>query len=188
MCIWGIFGESMKTTITILSLLISACTAAGPVDETAQAQYVFADWSPVATTYSVSCEPRPLVLDPLWSADEQADIRAAARAWEKAVGVDLGELPVADEPCTQGGELVVSWCVTYSDAPLDDSPKAGIIVWGMSDSSESLLHVVAHEMGHWVGIPGHLESGTAGIMQRNGHLPDSIYDTDIALWEVSCSS
>lgn len=174
--------------------LLAGCTApVGEVDlgvaqqgaDVAVLDHDRAGQSPIG-----DCSPGPLSIDPRWDSETAELIREAARWWEDAVGVDLGELPTAAEPCER--EARVAGCIARRDVHVHraDTRPAGIDVYvdtirAHGGGYDTLQRVVAHEVGHWIGIGDHADSGVmaTGVgVSWSGELTD----VDIKAYETEC--
>lgn len=150
---------------------------------------VKAHYLPELLGYALGSGSAPLVLDPSWDSRTAELIREAARWWEDAVGVDLGAMPVADTDCTLESET--PGCIVRLDRAVSGTRVAGIhlYVGTMHDEGlgwRALMHVTAHEVGHWIGIHHHTESGVMAAsfdpsVQRTG-----LTDADVAAYEAAC--
>lgn len=135
------------------------------------------------------CSPEPLSIDPRWDQETAELIREAARWWEGAVGVDLGELPTADEPCER--EARVEGCIARRDAHVvgADTRPAGVDIYvdALHDHGGGywlLQRAVAHEVGHWLGIADHTERG---VMASGDALEwRELTPWDVAAYESAC--
>lgn len=167
-------------------LLLSVACSVAPLDEGAEQSL-----GPYGTTWGPSCAFAPPVLDPRWTADERAEIRAAAWQWADATGAELGELPVADEPCEPG---VTPACIAVGD---DDAgvvyasdSYSGIALYRerIAASSYTLGVVALHELGHYVGIDEHITVVCSDryVMSACGDLPTELSRHDVALWRLTC--
>jgi hypothetical protein len=141
-------------------------------------------------TYVGDCaEIRPLSIDPQWDPETQELIREAARWWEGAVGVDLGELQTAEEPCTR--EARVRGCIARRDVHIvgPDSRPLGIDIYAETLKAHGggyglLQRAVAHEVGHWIGIRAHTESGV--MSTHNALAWRELTRWDVEAYEQAC--
>ena len=130
----------------------------------------------------------PLRLDPTWDKTSADKIREAAKWWEIAVGVDLGSLAAAEQDCSR--EQPLPGCVMALDVELSsDAELPGIRVYvdrliAIDGGSWPLLQlVVAHEVGHYLGVP-HVAHG---VMQPTiGTLYRHLLDVDVTAYEDAC--
>lgn len=136
-----------------LTLALSACSTPGTDITSDLALGAPADASVLGRTLLGDCAPAPLVLDPRWDEETAAHIRGAVAWW----GFDLGGLPRADRDCTL--DAAVAGCIAPRGyyRQTDPSP-AGVDVHlpaliEYSASWGHLEHLVAHEVGHWIGVP-----------------------------------
>jgi predicted Zn-dependent protease len=134
-----------------------------------------------------------LVIDPDWSEDQSNKIRAGAKQWEDAVGVDFGNLDISKVDCGIPNENWVKGCIArannMNDVCVYDSKDgfkcvkakgAGIVI---GKTSPDLQQVAAHEFGHWIGI-GHINNSMALMYPNQGQ--DELTDIDINEYDKVC--
>lgn len=142
---------------------------------------------------NVDCDQHrrhPITLDPSWPEDLREVVRAAALQWEGAVGVNLGSLPVSAVDCSR--ETPVVGCIAMLDyhySPSDDTTHGDIRVYTRamvdagSNSLAALAEVVAHEVGHYLGIHTH---GGDGVMGASVGGASVVGQDDIDLYAEAC--
>jgi predicted Zn-dependent protease len=127
----------------------------------------------------------PLTIDPSWSSADIETIRAAAKWWETAVGVDLGSLPISTVDCST--DTKISACITLADRCTDLHIGGQVQVYiGSIESANArdhLAHIVAHEIGHYLGAR-HSASGVMGSKLGTGLT--ALTQSDIDAYSEAC--
>jgi hypothetical protein len=166
-------------------ILFSLCFSCTP--EISDIQYILA-WSVFGT-----CEyykEFPLVIDPDFNNDEVEQIRAGAKNWEDAIGIDLGSLPISNINCSR--ESSIPGCIIKSDKIIESDQRAfpNILVYmdSIIEGDFSLELVITHEIGHYIGIVHtNNEESIMYYLSQNGQIENyQISEYDINVYEQVC--
>lgn len=142
----------------------------------------------------------PFVLDPDWDDDQVYYIRNGVKLWEKSLGIDLGDIEIADKNCSR--EVRVLNCIVkINDRQILQEMKYGNDLY-VSPNYQIFLYVealdvkgygniflsdlAAHETGHVLGM-GHTSKG---IMSTNRpfELSPIVSKEDIDEYDRACFS
>lgn len=138
-----------------------------------------------------NCLPEPLRIDPAWNEQEQKALSLAVDEWKKAIGIDLGDLPISDECKWNPYIEMPKNCITKADRLYSNDFSSDTIriyndamcdVYG-SEYLEALTAVAIHEMGHWIGMD-HLATKDGIMFERLAYF--NITQSDIDFYEESC--
>lgn len=164
-------------------------------------QFGFAQYI-IGLSFFGDCEyykSNPLVIDPDFTKEEREQIIEGIRLWEDALGIDLGEIKIAEKNCSIGN--VVSNCIvkeqnysiTYYNTEandfvlVDNFPQIIIYMKAFDDNKYNTNHLkdlVAHEVGHYLGL-SHTWQGTMSINRKLTPNP-IISDFDLTAYSETC--
>jgi hypothetical protein len=131
----------------------------------------------------------PPVIDPDWSEASQESIRRGVKLWEKALGIELGDVPVSTEDCSRNNPVVS--CIVKLDEHNIEGEESGQQIFlyvrtlrELKFTPDFLADLAAHEVGHYLMI-GHTETG---VMATHRHLvkDPEITQVDIDAYSAAC--